>query len=417
MEKRIGVIQITDTLTVGGAERVAVNLANLLPVDRFRNYLCATRGGGVLEKLVSPKVPVLHLNRRRTLDAAAFRKLAAFIRAEQIDLIHAHASSLFVARVAGLMTGRPVVWHDHFGRYQVEVRPKYLYGPATTGIGAIISVNEPLAEWARGTLGVPEKRVFYIPNLVELGSSGRVPVELPGKAGKRIVCVANFRPQKDHFNLLDAMEKVVRRDPEARLFLAGETTIAEYHSRIMQQIQERNLDGNVQSLGERSDVPDVLRGCDIGVLSSESEGLPLSLLEYGAAGLATVTTDVGQCGEVLDGGSVGVLVPASDSEKLSQALLSLLEDTSKQKQMGAALQRRIARTYSPQAVLGQICQVYRRVLEARSHPKASLLNAPMDPAMWEPIENGTVSPAGREASSQRQNQDPRMYQPAGDFSR
>ena len=73
-------------------------------------------------------------------------------------------------------------------------------------------------------------------------------------------------------------------------------------ARVQERIQQHGLESHVFLLGSRSDVPSILSGCDIGVLSSASEGMPLALLEYGVAGLPTVATRVGQVPEILDEG-------------------------------------------------------------------------------------------------------------------
>ena len=148
---------------------------------------------------------------------------------------------------------------------------------------------------------------------------------MPGKPGRRIVCVANFRPQKDHPNLLNAMAMVKDSVPDAHLLLAGEAADDDYKAGLAARIAELGLEGNVTWLGARRDVPAILAQCDVGVLSSRSEGLPLALLEYGAAGLATVATAVGESAEVLGSGASGVLVPPGCPEALANAIIRLLE--------------------------------------------------------------------------------------------
>jgi len=93
-------MHVVDALRIGGAERVAVNLANLLPQDRYRAFLCTTREEGPLAKLVNPHVGRIALHRRYTADFGAVRRLVDFIRADDIRILHAHASALFFARLA-----------------------------------------------------------------------------------------------------------------------------------------------------------------------------------------------------------------------------------------------------------------------------------------------------------------------------
>jgi glycosyltransferase involved in cell wall biosynthesis len=127
---------------------------------------------------------------------------------------------------------------------------------------------------------------------------------------------------------------------------------------------QQGLEGNVYLLGERQDVHAILNACDIGVLSSVSEGLPLALLEYGMAALAAVATHVGQCAEVLDEGRAGILVPSASPERLAHALLSLLKSPARSLALGKELQRRVQERYSAGAVMKQVCQIYEKVLSA-----------------------------------------------------
>ncbi|MGH9945427.1 MAG: glycosyltransferase, partial [Pyrinomonadaceae bacterium] len=322
---RIGVMHVTDTLSAGGAERVAVNVVNCLPRERYAPYLCTTRGDGPLEDLLEPDVQRLSLKRQGRFDAHALWRLVRFIQTNRIDILHAHQTSLFIAAAAALFPPYPkVIWHDHFGRFKLEVRPAFTYRQATRRIKGVIAVNPDLADWSRRSLHVPAERVWYVPNFACAPEPGGAPPELPGAAGGRIVCVANFRRQKDHLTLVRAMARVADESPAAHLLLVGVLVDHSYVAEIQAEIAARGLAGRVTLLGERRDVGALLRACDVGVLSSSSEGLPLALVEYGLAGLPAVATDVGQCAEVLAEGRAGLLVPPGDPAVLAEALLTLL---------------------------------------------------------------------------------------------
>jgi glycosyltransferase involved in cell wall biosynthesis len=235
----------------------------------------------------------------------------------------------------------------------------------------VIAVNQTLANWHSEHLRLPEERVWYIPNLVPAGepADGGDCRSLPGEPGKRLVCVANFRPQKDHPNLLRAMSLAVARVPGAHLFLVGDSADPAYVAAIRAQISELKLDNAVTYMGPRNDVPAILRDCDIGVLSSASEGLPLALLEYGRAGLAAVATSVGQCSEVLDNGHAGILVRPRSPEDLAQALVRLLSDGEERLRYAAQFQNRVDELYGPRHILQRVCGVYETVLQAGHHAR------------------------------------------------
>jgi glycosyltransferase involved in cell wall biosynthesis len=368
----IRVMHIVDSLATGGRERVAVNLSNCLPRDRYRVYLCTTRRDGPLADEVSADIGRLRLERKQRFEIAALWRLVAFARAHNIQLIHAHDASLFIAVIASFFPPYPaVVWHDHYGGMQnggspgFEGRLRWLYGLASGRISAVIAVNQLLAEWSRHRLRIPAERIWYIPNFVCPSNQREAPATLPGTAGTRIVCVANLRAQKDHLTLLRAMACVIGQAPTAHLLLVGAAIEPDYYELIQNEIAWQALDQHVSLLGERHDVSAILKKCDIGVLSSASEGLPLALLEYGMAGLPVVATHVGQCPEVLEEGQAGILVPSKSPDRLAEALLSLLQSPNRRDALGQQLHRRVQERYSPGRVSEQVCQVYEAVLSTR----------------------------------------------------
>lgn len=363
--QRTAVMHLVDTLRIGGAERVAVNVANLLPQDEYDAHLCTTRQEGDLAALVAPHVKRLALQRRSTLDLSAVSKAAQYVRENDIRILHAHASALFFARMVSFLPPFPaVVWHDHYGRYAFNDRPVWLYKMATRRMGGVVAVNRPLEDWSKQALGIPANRVWYIPNLVEKSAAADLASPLPGTRGSRIVCVANFRPQKDHANLFQALQLVLKEFPAAHVLLAGSYSDEEYFDSVIESIAKMDLSSSVTYLGARHDIPAILSQCDIGVLASQSEGLPLALLEYGAAGLPSVATRVGQCPEVLDEGSAGVLVPPADPGALADALRGFLRSADARKNFGRRLKARVEEHYGAPKIIGQICDVYRTILNS-----------------------------------------------------
>ena len=361
----IRVMHITDTLQAAGKERVAMNLANLLPRNRYQSYLCTTRSEGPLAHLLRKDVGRLRLARQRRFELSALYRLVAFNRAQQIHILHAHEHSLFIAGLASLFPPYPcVVWHDHYGMHGQKERSVRLYRLGTMRARGIITVSESLAEWSRSKLRVPSEHVWYLPNFVAATEHERTPRVLPGVPGARIVCVANLRPQKDHLTLLRAMARVIKQVPQAQLLLVGASRDADYFDLVHREIAQQQLQAYVSLLGDCPDVPAILQECSIGVLSSADEGFPLALLEYGMAGLPTVATAVGQCAEVLDEGRAGILVPPGAPGQLAEALLALLQSPAQRTVLGKQLHQRVQAVYSPDHIMERICQIYDTILRS-----------------------------------------------------
>lgn len=350
----IRVMHVIDTLEGGGAERVAVNLANLLPRSRYEAHLCTTRSEGVLGSLIADDVGRLRLGRTRRYDAPALFRMTAYIRDNKIDILHAHGSALFLSALASALPPYPlVVWHLHGGK-----PARWPYGLLARRVRGAITVTESLAAWCTTHLTIPERRVRHIPNFSLQSGFAAKPLDLPGRAGTRVVSIANIRPEKDQLTLMRAMAIVVRELVEVHLLIVGSPSDPAYHDRIQREIAKQNLRDHITMLGQRQDVPAILHSCDVGVLSSSKEGFPLALVEYGLAGLPAVATDVGECAAVLQHGGVGIVVPPGEPDRLAAALLSLLRSRERRAALGKAFQHRVETTYGPERIVQQICSVY-----------------------------------------------------------
>jgi glycosyltransferase involved in cell wall biosynthesis len=363
----IGVMHVLDTLALGGAEQAATNLVNELPRDSYRPFLCTTRTEGPLHDALAADVGRLALNRKTRLDVHAIRRLVEFIRRWDIMILHAHGSSLFVSVLASCFPPYPIViWHAHYGRFALENRRSRAHQVALRRTRGVIAVSRQLAEWCDRRLGVSANHIWCIPNMVcELADPLQIPI-LPGQPGSRIVCVANLREEKDHLNLIRAMSIVVRRHPSAHLILVGadHSTSSSYCDMVKQEVARHSLGNYVSFLGQRRNVRAILAGCDIGVLSSKVEGLPVSLLEYGAAGLPVVATSVGECEAVLDHGRTGIVVPPESPAKLADGLLSLLDSEQRRAILGERFLHRVREKYCAKSVIERVCNVYRNALQS-----------------------------------------------------
>lgn len=353
-------MHLVDTLDAGGAEMMCVQLANALAEEGWRVHVCATRRGGVLEHRLAPGVRLLKLNRRWRLEMRALLRLRDYVRGEQIRLLHAHGTSVFLAAAVRLMLlNVRIVWHVHAGALGASRCAARFYGFMRRILDAVVTVNEDLAYWAVRHVRVQEDRVRLLPNFAMPPSEGYTP-DLPGKAGFRVVQVANVRPQKDHVMMLRAMARIVGQEPKAHLLLVGNCAHEGYGAEVRGLVAKMGLEKSVSFLGSREDVGAVLRACDVGVLSSASEGLPVALLEYGTAGLGVVCTDVGDCRKVLNG--CGLLVRPGDDAAMAEAVLELLRGPERRVEMGRRLQARVRESWSREAAVRELKEVYETVL-------------------------------------------------------
>jgi glycosyltransferase involved in cell wall biosynthesis len=362
LREKIKIIHIIDALYIGGSERVVINIINTLPSDKFEKFFCTTRNGGPLLNELDNEIFYLGLSRKSTFDIMPLITLHRFIKEHDIQIIHAHSSSLFISLLMKLLSpSLKVIWHNHNGSIKKSIRLLFFYTIFLKKTDFVISVNQELEEWSKQTLRVTSKKSKFIPNFI-IKSPEIIIDNIPGSENSRIVCVANLRPVKDHISLITAMRIICNKFPEAHLILIGNNMDQVYTSCILSEITKLNLQSNVSWLGSVNNVQSYLKKCNIGVLSSKSEGLPLSLLEYGLMGLPVVATNVGQCAEVLDYGESGILVEPQQPESLAQAIIHLLENESIRKDFASKFHEKVMNQYSAQTIIPEIIKIYENVL-------------------------------------------------------
>lgn len=347
------ILQLIDTLHPGGAERMAVNISNVLCEAGHLVILCSTRSWGALEKFVDTKVKIEVLNKKSWYDALAFFRLLNILRTNNIQIIHAHSSSVFWAVGAKLFFPKiKVVWHDHYGLgYQLKDSDRKACQWISRLIFAIIAVNENLKNWSLRNMKVNPDKVVFINNFPQLK-------EIQKKTNKNcttIVCLANLRPQKDHITLVQAIKLLKDRFPDkaTKVLFAGLYSKDDYYRNVVKLINELNLTDVIQITGPVENVAELLATADIGVLSSVSEGLPVSLLEYGMAGLPVVVTDVGECANVVQNGVHGFVVKPGNPAELARCMGELLNNPEQSEQMGAAFKLHIEKNYGHKKFITQ----------------------------------------------------------------
>ena len=346
------ILQLIDSLHPGGAERMCVNIANVLHENGYEVQICASRKRGPLEKFIQPGLKYHILTKRNSFDIFAFYRFVAILKSQRIDIIHAHSSSVFWAVGAKFIVKNiKVIWHDHLGLRIYDRKKNFFYKLISTKIDGIISVNQELAEWSRQNMKVPTERIVMINNFPLLNSlEKRSDPEV-----FTIVCLANLRPQKDHPTLLRAIAQLKEMNLHKRLkvILAGSDDDQKYVGKLRVLISDLGLEEIIEMPGSVEDTSSLLASADCGVLTSVSEGLPVALLEYGLAELPVVVTNVGQCAEVVDYGKCGFLIEPGDFSQLAGYLKLLLLNTKLHQELGSKLKEQVMDLYSCNAFLQQ----------------------------------------------------------------
>ena len=349
----VRIVQIIDSLNVGGAERMAVNISNALSSDDHDVLLISAREGGDLLQKLDKEVLYWNASKKSAIDICVFISMAKKIILFKPDIIHAHSSSIYWAIITKFFVPKSkIIFHDHFGMSN-EIRPsdRKLFRLLSFYIDYIIAVNTKLLIWNQRYTRVEQAKVIYIPNFPYLRKINKSRLKKGNQSDFTIVCLANLRKQKDHITLVKALNLVKEKGFNFHVKLIGDKWGDECERSIRRAIRENNLGEQIHLLGALNDIETELAQSDIGVLSSISEGLPVSLLEYGLAALPVVVTQTGQCAEVIGYGKYGAFVPPKDPIALGEALIETMKDYNTAQRKGRKFKEHIIKEYGSERFL------------------------------------------------------------------
>ncbi|NGY37467.1 glycosyltransferase family 4 protein [Flavobacterium sp. XN-5] len=346
------ILQLIDSLDAGGAERMAVNYANALAGVISFSGLVTTRKEGDLKGQLKAQVSYLFLNKKRSFDLKALFVLKSYVVENQVSVVHAHSSSFFLAFLLKLVhPSVRVLWHDHYGESEfLNLRPTFILRLSLPFFEGVISVNQKLKQWVEQKMHF--KNTIYLANFATKENGIKRNTVLKGEVGKRIVCLANLRSQKNHLLLLEVAKILRVLHPEWTFHLVGKDFEDAYSAEIKKLIVEYGLKDRVFIYGSKNDVENIVQQAAICVLTSKSEGLPVALLEYGRGKKAVVVTAVGEIPEVVQNGENGFVVP-QNAELFCAALVKLIENEPLRDDFGAALYQAILNSYSEEKIIKQ----------------------------------------------------------------
>ncbi|KAB1156556.1 glycosyltransferase [Flavobacterium luteum] len=345
------IVQIIDSLEVGGAERMAVNYANALAGKISFSGLVVTRKEGNLKSKIEQKVNYLFLNKKKTLDWKAVLKLKMYCEENSIEMLQPHSSSYFIAVLVKLIYPKiQIVWHDHNGLSEFLSSQKWIpLKIASFLFKGIIVVNYQLKNWAVRELNC--KNVIYLPNFTSKEIDVKSETVLKGNSGKRIVCLANLRHQKNHLLLIEVAKKLKINYPEWTFHLVGKDFEDEYSRELKNSIFSNKLYDSVFLYGSRADIVNIINQSEIGILTSRSEGLPLVLLEFGLYKKAVVVTNVGEIPIIIQDKKNGLLVPSENVELFYNSIILLIDNPPIREKLGEELFNTIMKNNSEKGVL------------------------------------------------------------------
>jgi glycosyltransferase involved in cell wall biosynthesis len=340
---------LLSSLAAGGAERVAVSLARRLAQRGYPTALCtltSRHDTHLADELRHAGVTRYDLAARRLSDSSAVFRYFRLLARAGIDVVHAHGQDAWIlGSVARRLTSVPLILTRHVldepaDSWRQSLRRRCALD-AVHRADALVAPSSATADRLAQLAGICTSRIHLIPNGIDLerfhragGAAAREELRraLGFAANQRVVLVpALLRQGKGHDVLLDALPAIRCVVPNVTVVFAGG---GEREAELRQRAEPHGP--GVVFLGHRNDIPELLAGCDLVVLPSYAEALPVALIEAAAAGRPVVATHVGGTADIVEHGVTGLLVPPGDPPALAEAIAAMLNDPTRAHAFGQA---------------------------------------------------------------------------------
>ncbi len=384
------VLHVVSSMDRGGIETSLLQLLRAIPRDAVAMDVCCkgSQVGALAPSARDLGATVYHCPLRPAL-VGFVRRLGRIVKDNRYDVVHVHLNALsgpavWAARSAGapVMTtfhnvslrrrkwyfgvpGPPQLWRAFAKR---SIRYAARHSDLVTGVSqstlALVSGMAGLAlDDARVVhLGVPT------PAPLDPGDIDALRAALAGSRDVPMVLhVGRFCGAKNHVGVLAVFARVLQRLPHARLLLVGDGPL---RSEVEREAVRRGIDGSTRFLGWRDDVSSLMQCSDVMLFPSLYEGLPVAVLEAGAAGLPVVASDIPCIGEIIEHGKNGYLHDREDIEGMAGSTVRILSDRDHAARLAEAARRRHATAFSLEQSVEHVSRLYREV--AASAAQASM---------------------------------------------
>jgi len=365
---------IIGQLSLGGSERHMADVAITIDRNRFLpQVLCLRYGGPLLVPLRAAGVECLEIPVTSGMFTGNWQVKRAIEQFKpDIVCVYTYIDKLW-GRLAAMLAGVPVIlsssrsikwpWYER------------LLLPSTT---AVVANSRRIQEMFRARYNLPQEKVLYLPNGVDLtrfqpliqngdptawkreATAARLRYGLDPEA-ELTAQVARFNPVKDHATSLTAFRIVKNARPEAQLVLIGHGPLEQD---IRATVAQLGLEKAVIFLPAETPVAEIFHCADLALLSSQSESLPRTLVEAAACGRPLLATNVGGCNEVVRDGETGLLATAGDPKDLAAKWIRLLESPELRSRMGRAGRDYALSTYSLQSMTTQFQELVQTLVDA-----------------------------------------------------
>lgn len=365
---------IIDTIEspTAGTEKQLLMLIRHLDRSRFQPVLCVLRVSPWLREEFR-ECELIDIGVTSFAKPSSYFNIAQFagyLKQQKIDIVQTHfvegnKVGVVAAKLAGVKAIVSTRRNQGYWHNRLEIM---VLGVLNKWVTRFQANSENTRQWAAKTEGIDAKRIDVIHNSLEIDRysrgtdterlSYREQLGFPGDA-VLVGIVANLRPVKAIDVFIRAAKIVAESCPRARFIVVGEGPEQE---RLEQLCSELGVTSLVRFLGKRLDIPELLGCLDLGLLSSNSESFSNAILEYLAAGLPVVCTDVGGAREAVEEGVNGYVVPPGDHLLMADRIATILA-AGEMTAMGLSSRKKAEDLFALPAIMQRYEQFYEGVVK------------------------------------------------------
>lgn len=317
------ILYVISGLTFGGAEKQLVEVAKQL-VRRGHEIAIYTLNSNVPRKgeLSGSGVRLIIDQKQSKLDAAVVLRIRRTIRSWQPDVVHGFLfDGDFYSRLAAAGTGVPVLNSERNDSYRLSWHQRLAHWLTRRLAHGVVANTFAGGQFAQRRFGFPHSRVHVVWNGVRVeelerqanAASMDLRRDFFSSPQTRIAClVGAIKPQKNYHLALDTAARLIALDPEWRVLFVGDqlahagpyrpgttSDTARYKEDVLKHYEKLGMSDKIRFCGQRSDVPAILRQCDVLFVTSLHEGFPNAVLEAMGLGVPVVSTEYSDIRRIL----------------------------------------------------------------------------------------------------------------------
>ncbi|MFJ7937159.1 glycosyltransferase [Peribacillus sp. NPDC096622] len=341
MNSKIKIMHIINSFSLAGAEKLVFDIALKIDKQKYEVYVCAigSSTNKELEKKIKSElednsIRIFSIDKKpKNNRISTIFKLTKIIRENQMDIIHTHCPSPdFYGRIAARITRVKRVYttiHNTAGYSRIFEKA---IGKFTKGY---IAISEQVKRYMVEDLNISEEKISLVPNGIDVQKYSASSIEIDsykkslGLQSKDIVItnIGRVTEQKGQIYLIRSIKKVKEKYSNIKVLIIGNKDLDKsLYNKLQTYVIKEGLEKNVIFLGDRSDIPELLKITDIFVFPSLYEGFSLVTLEVIASSTPIIATDVGSIREIVTHNKNGLIIPPRDSEAISENILTLLDN-------------------------------------------------------------------------------------------